>query len=60
METTKEFTGDTLPLVLGILFCLPFGLYYFFANREERVICPECRESADPDANTCPHCGESF
>jgi hypothetical protein len=60
VETTKEFTGEVIWLIIGILFCLPVGLYYFIANREEMQVCPECGGTAVMDASSCPSCGESL
>jgi len=47
-------------LVLGLLVCLPVGIYYYFANKEERQVCPECRETADMTASTCPNCSNEL
>ncbi|WP_262175599.1 hypothetical protein [Haloarcula laminariae] len=55
-ETTSEFAGEMAVLIIGLLVCLPVGIYYYFANKEERKICPECRETADMSASTCPNC----
>lgn len=55
-ETKEEFAGEMAVLVLGLLVCLPVGIYYYFANKEERQVCPECRETADMSASTCPNC----
>ena len=55
-ETKEEFAGEIAVLVLGLLVCLPVGIYYYFANKEERQVCPECRETADMTASTCPNC----
>jgi hypothetical protein len=56
METTQSFTGDQTKAILGGLCCLPLGLYYYFANREMVVICPECQGNNDMQAATCKHC----
>ena len=57
IETKKEFTGETVWLVIGVLFCIPFGIYYYFSNKEQVWVCPECRESVAVGAGTCKHCG---
>ena len=56
METTQEFTGDTALAVLAGLCCLPAGLYYYFTNRERRVVCPNCQDANDQQANVCKSC----
>lgn len=56
-ETREEFAGEMAVLIIGLLVCLPVGIYYYFANKEERRVCPECRETADMGASTCPNCG---
>jgi hypothetical protein len=56
LETKYEFTGDTGWIIVGILCCPPFGIYYYIDNREEVAVCPECRESVSVDASTCSHC----
>lgn len=60
VETKEEFAGEMAYLVLGLLVCLPVGIYYYFANKEERQVCQECRETADLNASTCPNCGEGL
>jgi hypothetical protein len=53
METTQEFTGDTALAILGGLCCLPVGAYYYFTNREMRVVCPNCQGANDTEATVC-------
>jgi hypothetical protein len=61
LETTKEYQGDTTATTLIALFCcLPYGIYSWVTDRKTMVICPQCRETADPQASTCPHCNEDF
>lgn len=60
METTSEFDGSMAALILAVLVCFPVGIYYYFANKEEMWICPECRESVRKGASTCPTCGEKL
>lgn len=61
LETKKELQGETTAVTLVTLFCCwPYGVYWYFNNREEVVVCPECRETADTRASTCPHCGEDL
>ena len=55
-ETKEEFAGEMAVLVIGLVVCLPVGIYYYFANKEERQVCPECRETAAMDASSCPNC----
>ena len=55
-ETKEEFAGELAVLILGLLVCLPVGIFYYFANKEERQVCPECRETAEMNASTCPNC----
>lgn len=60
METTSEYTGDTAMLIILVLVCFPAGIYYYFTNKEEQVVCPECRETADTGASVCPNCNEDL
>lgn len=60
METTEEFTGSTGILIVGILFCIPYAIYYYFDNKEEMWVCPSCRESIKTGASKCKHCGEDI
>lgn len=60
METTEEFNGSMAGLVLGLFICLPAGIYYYFANKEEMWVCPECREAVEVGASTCPNCNEDL
>jgi len=59
-ETKEAFAGEMAVLVLGLLVCFPVGIYYYFANKEEQQVCPECRETADMKATSCPNCGNSL
>lgn len=59
-ETTTEFAGEIVWLFVGIVVCIPVGIYYWWANREERQVCPSCRESADMQASKCPNCGSDL
>lgn len=56
METTSEFDGDMAVFIILLLVCLPAGVYYYFTNKAEKVVCPECRETADMNASVCPNC----
>jgi hypothetical protein len=56
METTSEFDGDMAVFIILLLVCLPAGVYYYFTNKAEKVVCPECRETADTHASVCPNC----
>jgi uncharacterized protein YbaR (Trm112 family) len=56
METTTEFDGDMAIFVILLFVCLPAGVYYYFTNKGEKVVCPECRETAAMDASVCPNC----
>jgi len=60
MQTTEEFNGSLAGLILGLLICLPVGIYYYFANKEEMWVCPSCQEAVNVGASTCPHCGEDL
>lgn len=60
METESEFDGDMAVFIILLLVCLPAGVYYYIANKEERVVCPECRETADMDASVCPNCNTNL
>jgi predicted amidophosphoribosyltransferase len=60
MQTESEFDGDTAILVILLLFCLPAGVYYYVANKAEKVVCPSCRETADTNASVCPNCTEDL
>lgn len=61
LETTKEYQGSKSAAALIALFCcFPYGIYAYLTNRETMVICPECRETADTEASTCPHCSEDL
>jgi len=60
METQSEFDGDIAILVILLLVCLPAGVYYYIANKEEKVVCPSCRETADTNASVCPNCTEDL
>jgi uncharacterized paraquat-inducible protein A len=60
METESEFDGDMAILVILLLVCLPAGVYYYVANKEEMVVCPQCRETADRTASVCPNCNEDL
>ncbi|WP_435344284.1 heavy metal-binding domain-containing protein [Haloarchaeobius sp. HRN-SO-5] len=60
METTSEFDGSMAALILAVLICFPAGIYYYFTNKEEMWVCPECRGSVRIGAGTCPHCGEDL
>jgi hypothetical protein len=60
IEENKEFTGDSTNLVLGILFCFPYAIYYYFDNKEQVWVCPECKENVSPGAGTCKHCSEDL
>ena len=60
METTSEFDGSMAALVLLVLICFPAGIYYYFTNKDEMWVCPECRGSVRVGANKCPHCGEDL
>ena len=61
LETTKEYQGSTSTAALITLFCCwPYGIYAWLTKRKKMVICPECRETADPEASTCPHCNEDL
>jgi predicted amidophosphoribosyltransferase len=56
METKSEFHGDMAVFIILLLVCFPASLYYYVANKEKRVVCPECRETADTNASVCPNC----
>ena len=56
METKSEFDGDMAVFVILLFVCLPAGVYYYFTNKAEKVVCPECRETADMHASVCPNC----
>jgi len=60
IESKTEFTGETIWLVVGVLFCFPFAIYYYFANKETVWVCPECRESISVGAGTCKHCSSDL
>ncbi|WP_257299132.1 hypothetical protein [Haloarchaeobius sp. FL176] len=60
METTSEFDGSMAGLIVGLLICLPVGIYYYISNKEEMWVCPECREAVRMGAGTCPNCGENL
>lgn len=60
IETTTEFTGSTGMLIVGILFCFPYAIYYYFDNKEELWVCPSCRESIKKGASKCKHCDEDL
>jgi len=61
LETTKEYQGSPGAATLIALFCcFPYGIYAYLTNRKTMVICPECRETADPKASTCPNCNEDL
>jgi predicted amidophosphoribosyltransferase len=45
---------------LGILFCFPYAIYYYFDNKEQVWVCPECKENVSPGAGTCKHCSEDL
>ena len=60
LQTTKEFGGDLAALILAALCCLPFGVFYYFAEREEMWICPSCRETVQRDASRCRYCDEDL
>lgn len=59
-QTTEEFNGSLAGLIAGLLICLPVGVYYYFAEKEEMWVCPSCQESAQIGADKCPHCGEDL
>ncbi|MDS0257877.1 hypothetical protein NDI56_00480 [Haloarcula sp. S1CR25-12] len=59
-ETREEFAGEMAVLVLGLSVCLPVGIYYYFANKEERQVCPACRETADMTASASPNCSNDL
>ncbi|ERH06589.1 MAG: hypothetical protein J07HN4v3_02212 [Halonotius sp. J07HN4] len=56
LETTKEFTGSGAGLILGILFCFPLAILYYFSNKEELWICPDCQDNIPTGASVCKHC----
>ncbi len=61
LETTKEFTGEMgFTFFVAAFCCLPYGIYSYYSNKEQRVICPECKETADMQASTCPSCQEDL
>ncbi len=60
IETTSTFTGETAAAVLAALCCLPLGAYYYFANKEQMWVCPNCRETVEVGASTCHHCDEDL
>lgn len=47
-------------LIVGILFCFPYAIYYYFDNKEELWVCPSCRESIKKGASKCKHCDEDL
>jgi len=60
VETKEEFAGEMAVLVIGTLVCFPVGVFYYFANKEERQVCPECRGTADMSASKCPNCASDL
>ena len=60
METRSEFNGSLAGLIVGLLFCLPVGIYYYFSAKEEMRVCPDCRETAQMGASKCPNCGNGL
>jgi hypothetical protein len=60
LEQTYSFTGDTGWIIVAILCCPPFGVYYYLDNREEVVVCPECKETVSAGASTCSYCNEEL
>ncbi|WP_049924474.1 hypothetical protein [Halopiger djelfimassiliensis] len=60
LETTSEFTGDAIWILIGVLCCLPYGVYYYFSNKETVWICPDCQETVKVGASTCKHCNEDL
>lgn len=60
LERAYEFTGDTGWIIVGVLCCLPFGVYYYLDNREEVVVCPECQETVSAGASKCSYCTEDL
>lgn len=60
LQTEKEFTGDTGLLIVGILFCIPYAIYYYISNKETQVICPSCQESLKKQASVCRYCDEDI
>jgi hypothetical protein len=59
-ETRTEFTGETAWAVIGAFCCLPYGVYYYFNNKETVWVCPSCGGSVQVGASTCKHCGEDL
>lgn len=61
LETTKKYQGNTATAaVIALLCCPPYGIYAYITKRKKMVVCPSCRETADPTAATCPHCNEDL
>jgi len=60
LQTEQEFTGDTGLLIVGVLFCLPYAIYYYISNKETLVICPQCQESVAKQASVCRFCDEDL
>lgn len=60
LETKAQFTGDTGWIIVGILCCIPFGIYYYFDNKEEMWVCPSCQETIKKGASTCRYCDENM
>jgi predicted amidophosphoribosyltransferase len=61
LETTTELQGDTTAaMLIALCVCWPYGVFWYFDNKEEVVVCPDCKETADLAASTCPHCSEDL
>lgn len=60
LQTRKEYDGDIAVLILAAVCCLPLGIFLYFTEREDKWICPSCRETVHMGASRCRYCDEDL